>query len=108
MQVKHRFNVEVPDDPDAQAEGQVLPSHWNQDHEFLVDPVSLVGNDGAVTSPAKAISVGSGLRLFAGALSLLGVPVFFQAEQPEVQGKYVWVQDLGSGNFTIFVEDGVA
>lgn len=107
MQVKHRFTSNVQDDPAADAAGQVLPSHWNQDHEFLVEPLSLVGNDGAVTSPAKAISVSHGLRLSAGALSLLGVPVFFQSGLPQEDGPYAWLVPVGSDGFELRSKDAL-
>lgn len=105
MQVKHQFNVEVPDDPAAAAAGQVLPSHWNQDHTFLVEPVSLVGNDGGVTAPARAIPVGSGLRFSAGALALVGVPAFFQANEPQFDGQYIWFSPVGSAGATVVLKD---
>lgn len=105
MQIKHNFTSEIPDDPAAQAAGQVTPTHWNQNHQFILEPNSLVGNSDAEVGPAQAISVGGGLALLAGALRLLGVPLFVQADEPEYLGPYLWVQLLGGGDFTLWVND---
>lgn len=105
MQIKHNFTSQIPDDPVAQAAGQVTPTHWNQDHQFILEPNSLVGNSGPEVAAAQAIAVGGGLALLAGVLRLFGAPLFVQAEEPVFDGPYFWVQLLGGGDFTLWVND---
>lgn len=55
--IRHQFESEIADDPAAEAAGEVLPSHWNQDHSVtLVDadiPAS-IARDSEVTAAVAA------------------------------------------------------
>lgn len=106
IEIKHGFTSLVADDPEAAAAGEVLPSHWNAGHSLNVPAGSLVGNSAATPSAAEAVSIGSGLSLIAGVLRLLGIPVFFSTTVPDHPGPFLWVQDLGGGDYTIFLETG--
>jgi uncharacterized protein YqgV (UPF0045/DUF77 family) len=61
FRVRHVFQSSVADDANSQANGEVLPSHWNQDHE-LVDftaaelPVVDAGNNYAATDVESALA----------------------------------------------------
>jgi hypothetical protein len=43
MQVKHQFVSGIPDDPNAAAAGEVLPSHWNADHQVTLTGADISG-----------------------------------------------------------------
>lgn len=43
MQVKHQFVSGIPDDPNAAAAGEVLPSHWNADHDVTLTSGDITG-----------------------------------------------------------------
>lgn len=104
MKVRHGFVSQVPDDLQSAADGEVLPSHWNADHVFEVEPKSLVGNSGDVSAAAQAVSVGNGLSLLSGVLALAGAPVFIQPSQPAGQDQYLWLRSTGTGNAEAFVK----
>lgn len=73
--IKHPFVSNIADDPQAAADGQVLPSHWNQNHALLVNAKSLVGNSTQTNGTSEEIAVLgnavlSNSGLLVGALSL--------------------------------------
>lgn len=41
--IRHKFASAIADDPTASAAGEVLPSHWNDDHEQSFTAHSLSG-----------------------------------------------------------------
>ena len=55
--IKHPFISGIADEPQAAAEGQVLPSHWNQNHALLVNAKSLVGNSTQANGTSEEIAV---------------------------------------------------
>lgn len=50
MPVTHKFTSAIADDPAAAAAGQVLPSHWNDDHDVTVE----VGDIDAAGTPSAS------------------------------------------------------
>jgi hypothetical protein len=59
MQVKHQFVSSIPDDPNAAAAGEVLPSHWNADHQVTLTGADVTGALGYTpynaTNPANYV-----------------------------------------------------
>jgi len=59
MLVKHNFTSGIPDDPNAAAAGEVLPSHWNADHDVTLTSSDITGALGFTpynaTNPANYI-----------------------------------------------------
>jgi hypothetical protein len=67
--VKHQFQSAIADDPAAQAAGEVLPSHWNDDHVVTMTGPGLIGRQDAGDGEAQEIAIGANLSLVGGVLS---------------------------------------
>lgn len=61
--VTHAFSCAVPDDPGAAAAGQVLPSHWNAEHQVNLTPNDLSGPLAPYTWAGKPAAGDAGQRI---------------------------------------------
>lgn len=70
LAITHTFVSAVADDAAAQAAGEVLPSHWNAVLSTSMATGKLLGRTTAATGAIEELSVGTGLTLSAGSLTL--------------------------------------
>lgn len=62
VSLKHNFASGIADDPVAQAAGEVLPSHWNAEHDLTLGTDRLLGRDTAGSGSAEEIGLGASLE----------------------------------------------
>lgn len=68
VSIKHNFESEKSDSPTAEADGQVLPSHWNEEHNInLSGQNKIVGRTSADAGPAEEIDLDTDTSLTADA-----------------------------------------
>lgn len=94
VDIKHKFVSEIADDPTAEADGEVLPSNWNDSHDLKVSARNkIIGRIAGGSMPADAEEIDYVPNID----SLLTDCVYWMDSQDQASGGYSKVDPLDTG-----------